>query len=64
MSTNLYYDLTSGVILGYAYAQAVDPTPPAGQGVVLIPDGMSFTDQQGRVCVHFDLPSGKVALNT
>ena len=64
MPVNLYYDLTTGTITGYAYGQIIDPTPPAGQGVTLVSDNTTFTDQQGRVNVHFDLPSGKVALNT
>lgn len=60
---NLYYDLTSGVVLGYATMPTLDASPPSGQGVTGIPDGTPFTDQQGRVSVHYDLTSGKVAMN-
>lgn len=60
---NLYYDLTTGSVLGYATSPALDAAPPIGQGVLGLPDGTPFTDQQGRVSVHVDLTTGKATLN-
>lgn len=57
---NLYYDLTTGTVGGYADLPSLDQNPPSGQGVVSISDGTPFTDAHGCVSVSYDLASSQV----